>query len=56
MKTADHIEPLGNYIVCRFCDFDEFQIMMKIMKKQPTIAHVPGTHTIECVFHDFEGF
>ena len=26
------------------------------MKKQPTIAHGLGTHTIACVFCDFEGF
>ena len=26
------------------------------MKKQTTIAHGFGTHTIACVFHDFEGF
>ena len=26
------------------------------MKKQPTIAHSFGTHTIACVFHDFKGF
>ena len=26
------------------------------MKKQPTIAHGLETHTIACVFHDFEGF
>ena len=26
------------------------------MKKQPTIAHGFKTHTIACVFHDFEGF
>ena len=25
------------------------------MKKQPTIAHGFKTHTIACVFHDFEG-
>ena len=26
------------------------------MKMQPTIAHGFKTHTIACVFHDFEGF
>ena len=26
------------------------------MKKHPTIAHSFRTHTIACVFHDFEGF
>ena len=30
--------------------------MMKIMEKQPTIAHGLGTHTIAGVFYDFEGF
>ena len=29
---------------------------MKTMKTQPTIAHGFKTHTIACVFHDFEGF
>ena len=26
------------------------------MKTQPTVAHGFKTHTIACVFHDFEGF
>ena len=30
-----------------YCDFEEFQKTMKIMKEQPTIAHGLGTHTIE---------
>ena len=39
-----------------FRDFEEFQKTMKIMKKQPTIAHGLGTHTIARVFHVFKDF
>ena len=40
-----------------FHDFEESQKMMKIMKKQPTIAHgFQTTYYSMLFFHDFEEF
>ena len=42
-----------DYSPCFFPDFDEFQKMMKSMKKQPTVAPGSVRHTIVCRFSSF---